>query len=180
MKEQKILVTYATMSGSTQEIAEFIAAELSKQGCAVEVKPCRQVNDVQAYSAVILGIPLYMFHMHGDATRFLRKNQKGLSGMPVALFAGGLYETDTEEDRREVDRQIETDMKKFPWLKPVSLLQVGGRFDPARLRFPYNLIPALKQSPAKDARRWDVIGDWAGGLPASLMIESEKTATVSR
>ena len=41
---------------------------------------------------------------------------------------------------------------------------VGGRFDPAHLRFPWNLIPALKNMPASDLRDWEAIRAWAGSL----------------
>ena len=40
----------------------------------------------------------------------------------------------------------------------------GGKHDPAKLTFPYNLIPALKQMPATDIRELD--GDSALGRSA--------------
>ena len=36
-----------------------------------------------------------------------------------------------------------------------------GKFDPARLRFPYSLIPALKNMPPSDERDWPAIAVWA-------------------
>ena len=170
MKANKVLVTYATMSGSTQEIAEFIAAELNGRGVLAEIRPSRLVNDLTGYSAIVLGAPLYMFRMHRDAVRFLARNRKSLCTLPVAVFSGGLYVSNTEEDQREVRRQLTSELDKFPWLKPVSVLQVGGRFDPSLLRFPYNLIPALKQSPPADLRDWNAIRDWTHSLPDSLAL----------
>ena len=72
------------------------------------------------------------------------------------------------EDALEVRKNLDAELAKFTWLKPVSVQLVGGRFDPTRLRFPYNLIPALKQAPASDARDWEEIRAWAHSLPALL------------
>lgn len=174
MKAKKVLVTYATMSGSTQEIAEFVLSELEQQGCTAEIQPCRIVNHLNAFSAIVLGAPLYMFHLHKDALRFLARNHKALSALPVALFAGGLYVSNTEEDRQEVQQQMTVELAKFPWLTPSSLLLVGGRFDPALLRFPYNLIPALKQSEPSDLRDWNSIREWARSLPPLFTTQTEE------
>ncbi|KPL72041.1 hypothetical protein ADN00_16275 [Ornatilinea apprima] len=180
MKENKILVTYATMSGSSQEIAEFVLTELQQQSYAAEIQPCRMVKNLNAFSAVVLGTPLYMFHLHKDALRFLSRHQKALRAMPVALFAGGLYVSNTEEDRQEVQRQMTAELAKFPWLTPSSLLLVGGRFDPDLLRFPYNLIPALKQSEPSDLRDWNAIRDWAHSLPSLFATQTESPVAHAR
>ncbi len=166
MKAYKVLVTFATSSGSTQEIAEFVGRELAGQGLSVEVKPCRLANNLASFDAVVLGAPLYMFHLHKDALHFLGRNQKQLTGLPVAVFAGGPYGENAAADAPAVRKNLEAELAKFAWFRPVSVQLVGGRFDPARLRFPYNLIPALKQAAPSDTRDWDEIGKWARGLPA--------------
>ena len=60
---------------------------------------------------------------------------------------------------------------KFPWLAPVAAEVFGGKHDPAKLTFPHNLIPALKQMPATDIRDWTAIRAWAIGLTAKLQTE---------
>jgi menaquinone-dependent protoporphyrinogen oxidase len=165
MKENKVLVVYATMSGSTQEIAECVSQELNNLGLIVEVHPCREVTDLKEYSVVILGSPLYMFHLHKDAVHFLKQHQKQLVNLPVAVYAGGPYGPNAAEDALEVRKNLEAELGKFTWLQPISVQLVGGRFDPARLRFPYNLIPALKGAPANDARDWTEIRAWVRSLP---------------
>ena len=166
MKALKVLIAYATMSGSTREIAEFVAAELGKQGLSVTSLPCRAAPDLAEYSAVVLGAPLYMFHLHNDAVTFLKRNRRSLASLPIAVFAGGPYGPNAEADSPGIRKNLDGELEKFAWLKPVSVQLVGGKFDPARLRFPYNLIPALKQAPASDARNWDDIRAWAQNLPA--------------
>jgi menaquinone-dependent protoporphyrinogen oxidase len=167
--ETKILIAYASTHGSTQEVAEKIAATLRANGLAVDLQPLRNVRNLEGYRAVVLGAPLYMFHLHKDALRFLSRHQKALSGgLPVAIFAGGPFGTGDEKEFREVRRQLDQDLAKFPWLQPAAIEVIGGRFDPAKLRFPYYLIPALRQMPPSDLRDWGAIRAWADSLAARL------------
>lgn len=168
MDENKILVAFATMSGSTQEVAECVAAGLSAHGLAVDLRPCRTVSDLKGYGALVIGAPIYMFHLHKDAVRFLHRHQKHLGSLPVAVFAGGAYGPNYKTDSLEVRKNLDAELARLAWFHPASVLLVGGRFDPARLRFPYNLIPALKQAPPDDARDWDEIRAWVGSLPRLL------------
>jgi len=168
MKGKKILLAYATMNGSTQEIAEFVANELTHLGQHVELRPCNEINDLTGFTGIVLGAPIYMFHLHKDAQRFLQRHLKSLADLPLAVFAGGPYGPNAAQDALEVRKNLDNELAKFVWLKPVSVQLVGGRFDPSRLRFPYNLIPALKQAPASDARAWEEIRAWVQSLPALL------------
>jgi menaquinone-dependent protoporphyrinogen oxidase len=165
----QILIAYATMSGSTKEIAEFMAHKLANQGYGVEARACREVRSLDEYSSVVLGASIYMFHLHKDAVHFLQRYQKRLASMPLAVFAGGPYGPNVVEDAKEVRKNLDSELAKFAWLQPVSVLLVGGRFDAALLRFPYNLIPALKTAESRDARDWEEIGAWARELPGLIL-----------
>jgi menaquinone-dependent protoporphyrinogen oxidase len=52
----------------------------------------------------------------------------------------------------------------------------GGKFVPKKLRFPLNLIPALKQMPANDLRDWVAIRAWADGLLPALLQAGQKNS----
>lgn len=169
--ENKVLVAYASTYGSTQEVAEDVAGTLRSQGLAVDLQPARNVWTLEGYRAAVLGAPLYMFHLHKDALRFLSRHQKALSGgLPVAIFAGGPFDSGDEKASQdenvwqEVRKQLDQELAKFPWLRPISIEVIGGKFDPSRLCFPWNLIPALKQMPPSDLRDWGAIRAWAEGL----------------
>ncbi len=54
----KILVTYATCTGSTVGVAEAIGKILSETGTLVDVLPIREVKDLSAYRAVYLDLAL--------------------------------------------------------------------------------------------------------------------------
>jgi menaquinone-dependent protoporphyrinogen oxidase len=165
----KVLLAYASTHGSTKEVAEAVAATLRQHELTVDLQPARNVRKLEGYSAVVLGAPLYMFHLHKDALRFLSQHQKALTNnLPVAIFAGGPIEKGDEKDWQEVRKQLDQQLAKFPWLKPVTVEVIGGRFDPTRLRFPWNLIPALKKMPPSDLRDWEAIQLWASNLAAKL------------
>jgi menaquinone-dependent protoporphyrinogen oxidase len=167
--DNKFLLAYASTHGSTQEVAEVVAEVLRNNGIYVELQPIKTVRSLEDYSVVVLGAPLYMFHLHKDALHFLSKYQQALqNGLPCAIFAGGPIEKADAQELLEVRWQLDQELAKFPWFSPKSIEIVGGKLDPTSLRFPWNLIPALKQHPPVDKRDWAKIRTWANGLPELL------------
>ena len=162
-----ILVGYETKYGSTQEVAEAIAAALREGGLEVDLQPVRAVRDLAGYGAVVLGAPLYMFRWHKDAKSFLSRHRQALMERPVAVFALGPFE-DVPKQWQDVRANLDKELAKFPWFAPVAVEIFGGVFDPARLTFPYNLVPGLKRMPVSDIRDWTAIRAWANSLPAKF------------
>jgi menaquinone-dependent protoporphyrinogen oxidase len=158
-----ILVTFATRYGSTQEVAEAVAATLRERGLAVDIQPMREVRSLEGYRAVVLGAPLYIARWHKDALHFLTRYRDALTQRPVAVFALGPLH-DEEKEYQEVRRELDKELAKFPWLTPRTIAIFGGKIDPQKLTFPHNLVPALKNMPASDARDWDAIRAWASDL----------------
>jgi menaquinone-dependent protoporphyrinogen oxidase len=158
-----VLVAYATRYGSTQEVAEAVAAELRARGLAVDIQPMRKMRTLEGYGAVVLGTAIYMFRLHKDARRFLARHREALTQRPVAIFALGPF-NDEEKEWQGVRAQLDKELAQFPWFTPVAREIFGGKFDPAKLRFPYNLVPYLKRLPASDIRDWKAIRAWAGDL----------------
>lgn len=164
----KILLAYASVHGSTQEIAEQIAETIRNEGLTVDLQEARKVQSLTGYQAIVLGAPIYMFHLHKDALNFISRHKDTLmDGLPIAIFAGGPIEADKDQ-WGDISKQLDQELAKFPWLKPIAVEIVGGRFDPTKLRFPYNLIPALKQMPAADLRDWTAIRSWSNDLVYKL------------
>ena len=161
-----ILLAYATTYGSTKEVAVSMADIFRSTNVAVDLLPARQVSSLKDYFAVILGAPLYMFHWHADARKFLARHQQALSALPVAVFALGPFHNQ-EKELTGAREQLDKALLKFPWLKPAAIQVFVGKFDPARLRFPYNLIGPLKKMPASDERDWQAIQAWANEVAKS-------------
>jgi len=163
----KVLVTFATRYGSTQEVAEAIAAALRGQRLAVDLQPLREVRMIAGYSTVVLGAPLFMFHWHKDALRFLSRYRRALVERPVAVFAlGPVHDPHDEQEWQNSRAQLDKELVKFTWFKPVALELFGGKYDPAALRFPYSAL-AVKE-PASDIRDWNAIRAWAATLAPKL------------
>jgi menaquinone-dependent protoporphyrinogen oxidase len=162
-----ILVGYATRYGSTQEVAGAIAEKLNECGLETDVQPMRKVRRLAGYSAVVLGAPLFMFHWHRDALRFLSRYQAALTKLPVAVFAlGPTHEPHDEKEWRDSRTQLDKQLAGFPWFKPVASEVFGGRYDPTVLRFPINLLAG--KVPASDLRDWKAIRAWAADLKPLL------------
>ena len=162
-----VLVAYASRHGSTQEVAEAVAATLRDCGLAVNVQPVGEVRSLDGYSAVVLGAPLYMYRWHKDARRFLSRHRKALTERPVAVFAlGPVHDPHDEEEWQDSWSQLKKELAKYPWFRLVALEMFGGKFDPALLRFPINLMAG--KEPATDIRDWAAIRAWASDLPALL------------
>jgi len=162
-----VLVGYATRYGSTQEVAEVIAATLRECGLPVDIRLLREVRTLAGYSAVVLGAPLFMFRWHKDALGFLSQHRKALSERPVAVFVlGPTHDPYDEEEWRDSRAQLDKELAKFPWLTPIALEMFGGKYNPAKLRFPIKLL--VGKEPASDLRDWTAIRAWAESLRPRL------------
>jgi menaquinone-dependent protoporphyrinogen oxidase len=197
----KILVTYATMAGSTAEVASAVGEEIKIKGKQVDILPLDKVTDPAQYEAVVLGAPMIM-GWHPSALKFLKKNRKELKGIPVAIFALAMSLTSAGEakvnsvpvimDKNLAKPPLDPDRPSFreryasvshytaPILKacgaaqPVSIAFFGGRLDYQRLKLPAMLFVMLvvKAQPG-DRRNWTEIRSWAAGLP--ILFESSNT-----
>jgi menaquinone-dependent protoporphyrinogen oxidase len=162
-----ILVGYATRYGSTQEVAEAVAATLRECGLEVDIKLLREVRTLAGYSAAVLGASLYMYRWHKDARRFLSRHRQALTERPVAVFAlGPTHDPYDEQEWQDSRAQLDKDLAKFPWFTPVALEMFGGKYDPDKLPFPINLLAG--QEPASDLRDWEAIRAWASNLATKL------------
>lgn len=163
---KNLLLAWATRYGSTEEVAHAIADDLLKQGFTVNAQPMAEVKSLERYEAVVLGFALYMSRIHKDARRFFAAYREPLMRVPVAVFCLGPFHAD-EKEFQESRRQLDRQMKHFPWLAPIAVEIIGGRFDPQQLGL-LRYVPAMRSVPASDARNWEAIHNWAYHLPAAL------------
>jgi menaquinone-dependent protoporphyrinogen oxidase len=175
--ETRALVAYASKYGSTQQVAEAVAATLRESGLAVDVQHMRKVRSLEEYAVIVLGAPFYLGAWHKDAQEFLSRHSDAIverspAGIRVAVFALGPLSAD-EQGWRAARAALDTELAKHPWLRPVATELFGGKFDPGKLRFPDTMIVALPASPlhgipAGDMRDWTAIRAWAAHLAAEL------------
>ncbi len=160
---KSILLAYATRFGSTQEVGVTIAAALREGGLEVDLQPMQDVKSLDCYDVVMLGAAIYNAKWHVEAHRFLSQYQETLSQRPVAIFALGPLSS-SEAAKRNSRRQLDGELAKYPWLKPVAVEIFAGKYDPSK--------PGMgffdRFLPARDLRNWDAIRAWANVLSAQL------------
>jgi len=162
--DRVVLVAYASKHGSTRELAERVCETIQATGLRAHVRPAQGVEDLDAYSAVILGGALYMGRLHRHAHRFLRRYEAALAERPFAVFGSG--PTDEEPAHwAQAREQLHAALARYD-LDPVAVEVFGGRLDPSELHFPLNRMPA------GDVRDWPAIIVWARSLPDLLGLQS--------
>jgi menaquinone-dependent protoporphyrinogen oxidase len=163
MNTSSVLLAYATRFGSTQDVAESVAASLREAGLEVDLQLMRQVESLDQYEAVVLGAAIYNTKWHADAHQFLSQHQAALSQRPVVIFTLGPLST-SDAAMRNSRRQLDKELAKYRWLKPVAVEVFAGKYDPRS--------PGLgffeRRVPASDHRNWDAIRAWANTLPAQI------------
>lgn len=163
---KRILVTYASVTGSTPEIAQELGNELRKAGYIVEVVDMRTVTSLENYTAIVIGVPVYTGPLGlGEIGNFTKKRFSGqLAKIPVALFAVGLVYAGIKPDTEYIMTNLKAALAP---LTPVSLVLFTGTLDPNKLSL-YMHFANIRQIPSGDFQDWDTIRAWARELPALL------------
>jgi menaquinone-dependent protoporphyrinogen oxidase len=83
----KILVCYASRTGSTGGVAEAIGKTLAESGAQVEVRSMKDVQDLTPYRAVVAGSAIRGGKwLPEEAMQFMRTHQATLARKPFAAF----------------------------------------------------------------------------------------------
>ncbi len=168
---RKFLVAYASVSGSTGEVAGAIGQVLAKEGVTVHVRHVSAVTGIRFYSAVVLGSSIRAGRWLPEAIQFLETRQETLSRIPVAYFTTCLtMVNDTEESRRIVLAYMEPVFQKAPQVKPIGLGLFAGALDPDR-----QLIMPSNLTPQGDYRDWEAIRTWAEEIRPVLLAGIART-----
>lgn len=190
-----VLVTYATKSGSTAEVAEAVAKTVRAGGAEVTVLPMREVTALDAYDAVIVGAPM-IFGWHNDAVAFVTQHQAALSQKPVAYFLMCYDLTRTTgtvegvpltidpdlgqppqspgklsmpERLKSPEHYLEKPLTQAPNVKPVSAAFFRGTIDYGTLGLlPTLFLRLVFRAKAGDFRNWDAINAWAAEVGGTL------------
>lgn len=159
--QKKVLVAYATNSGSTSEVADAVAGELRNSGMVADVCRLTLVPSVEPYSAVVVAAPMIL-GWHGEAVRFIKKHQQALRKVPVAYLFTAMSLTRPRENRLNgipvvvdpnlahdpknpsrpslrdwyatVGRYLGPALRAAPTVKPVSVGFFAGKLDFGRLK----------------------------------------------
>jgi menaquinone-dependent protoporphyrinogen oxidase len=198
----KILVTYATMAGSTAEVAQVVGEEITKRGLQVDVLPLSEIKDLEPYSGVVVGGPMIM-GWHRASLRFLKVHRDAFQRIPLAVFVMAMSLTQTgetsvggvpvyvdeklpkpaakegslsfKERYARLSNYLQPVLRATRPVKPVSIGVFGGRMEYGRLKWWAVLFAMLIiQAVAGDRRNWTAIRAWAAGLPVAFHPEATK------
>jgi menaquinone-dependent protoporphyrinogen oxidase len=199
-----MLVAYATMAGSTVEVAQVVAEELASDNVQVDVLPFSEVRGLAAYDGVVVGAPMIM-GWHRAALRFLRNNRRVFQRIPLAVFVMCMSLTETSETTvggvpvyvdetlpkppetaghlsfreryAQLTNYVRPILRASGPVKPVSVAVFGGRMDYGRLKW-WAVLFAMQviRAPAGDRRNWTAIRSWAAQLPVALQLEAPTAA----
>ena len=168
--EDGILVAYATQAGSTGEVAEAVGEALREDNTPVDVRRAKEVSDVSAYRAVVLGTGIRAGRVYREAVGFLQRHQDALSKVPVAYFVVCMtMQDDTEENRRVVEAYLDPVREKVPQVRPVDVGLFGGVMNFKVLPLLLRLLVKVMKSPEGDFRDWEAVREWATSLRPALL-----------
>jgi menaquinone-dependent protoporphyrinogen oxidase len=166
---RKVLVAYASRTGSTGGVAEAVGRMLCDAGFDADVRLVKHAADISPYGAVVLGSAVNRASWLSEAIEFAEKNREALGRVPVAYFLTcvTLY-YDTEEARKVARSYMGPVLKAVPEVRPVDCGYFGGVLDYSKLNLVVQMVMKSKMQakgiPEGDFRRWDAIAAWAKGL----------------
>jgi menaquinone-dependent protoporphyrinogen oxidase len=164
----RLLVTYASRTGSTAEIAEAIGKSLSQNDMNVDVLPMQDVKDLAPYSAVIVGSAIRQAKWLPEGMKFIQDHRAELARKRVATFTVCItLAMSNSTQYRQAVREWIAPVRIH--VKPISEGLFAGRLDFAKLPFSldtlkFRLVVALGIFPKDDRRDWKAIHDWAESL----------------
>jgi menaquinone-dependent protoporphyrinogen oxidase len=165
---QKILVTYASRTGSTAGVAEAIGKTMVENGAKVDVLPMVEITDIKPYLAVVAGSAIQNKQWLPEAMQFMHKHQSELTQKPFAMFSVcmTLAMRHGERYRPQVS----------DWLAPVRMLVqpvseglFAGVLDIRKIpslsdRLKFRLSVLFGVWSEGDHRDWNAIKAWADDL----------------
>ena len=170
---KKILVTYASRTGSTAQIAEAICKTLTQVGEETELVPMQDVNGLSLYHAVIVGSPIRKSRWLPEAMQFLQTHRAELAHKRVATFTVCITMAMSNEARyQQAVRKWITPVRAQ--VRPVSEGLFVGRLDFGKLPWTldtllFRVTVALGILPKGEHRDWNAVHIWAQSLRPLLL-----------
>lgn len=172
----RILVTYASRTGSTTGVAEAIGSTLAEGGAQVDVRPMQEVDDISPYQAVVAGSAIQGGAWLPEAMQFMQTHRAALAQKPFAAFLVCMTLSMPKADKyRQGVAEWMAPVRAL--VQPVSEGLFAGIVDSKAMmaqapnwigRLAFRLTVALGFVKPGDHRDWDAIRAWATDLRPRL------------
>jgi len=161
----RILVTYATRAGSTQEVANYIGKVLHEAGAEVDIRSIQDISDIRQYNGAIIGSAIRVGKPLPEAVKFVKQFKATLDNIPTAYF---VVCATLSEDTLENRKIVETYLNPLCAIhQPLRTGFFAGKVDRTKLEQPMRFFLRFAKEPPMsggDWRNWDAIEDWAESL----------------
>jgi menaquinone-dependent protoporphyrinogen oxidase len=170
---KKVLVAYASMHGSTGEVAQAIGQVLSNAGASVDIRLVRSVKDLRPYQAVVIGGAVRSDRWLQEAKEFVAGNRAFLSIVPTAYFVTCLtLVRPTEENQKKAQSFLDPVRTEVPEVRPFSTGLFAGVLDLNRYSAAIAAVMRYKMwvggIEEGDYRNWQAIHAWADQLRSAI------------
>jgi menaquinone-dependent protoporphyrinogen oxidase len=172
MRNNKILVTYASCTGWTVGVAEAIGKSLAENCAQVDVLPMQAVKDLSPYSAVVAGSAIQNKQWLPEATQFVQAHRVELRRMQCAIFLvcmtlamrnGETYRPFVAEFMAPV-RGLVAPISEGCFAGGLDIRRVSSAAN--RLKFRVSVLLGVWKE--GDHRDWNAIRAWAKNLQPKL------------
>jgi menaquinone-dependent protoporphyrinogen oxidase len=169
---KKILVTYASRTGTTAGVADAIGKTLSENGTDVDVLPMKDVKNLEQYDTVIAGSAIRAAKWLPEAMEFLESNRESISKKPFAAFqvCMTMAMPNAEKYRQGVSEWM-SPVRKIA--RPVKEGIFAGKLDISQLeslggKIKFRISVWTGVWKEGDHRNWNEIRSWAEELKSYL------------
>jgi len=174
------VVVYSSWTGSTKEIAEFIAKIFLDHTIPTDVVSAEEHTNIEKYDLIIAGTSIHASRTVSSFRKFLKLHLYQLSQKKVAYFVScANMMNDTDKSRNETLGWFNKAITPFETIQPLSIGLFGGAtvtsgeiFQKLNI-FARRIILAMEKNMLSeygktDFRDWEKIRLWATELIASL------------
>lgn len=164
-----VLVVYATKSGSTADLADWIADGVRTTGHAVRVEAATDAPGPEGYDAVFVGSGIRAGNWHSAAVQWLTEHAEVLKRQPLVTFTGSLAAADPAEKTKAEVAGYTTKVVEPLGLSPVAHGSLVGAYEPKKMSFAERLIMRIaRKHAAADDRDPAAVRTWAGDVMRSI------------
>jgi menaquinone-dependent protoporphyrinogen oxidase len=174
---KKVLIAYATVHGSTAEIAEFMGQMFGENHFDVTVANVETLESVAGYDAYILGSAIHAGMWLTPMSRFLDRFENELAKQPLYFFITCIRILEPDGYQHALENYVHRDTLEKIGARDIAIFAGKLRLDAIDLRDRWTLSLRYDGSQAPgmlndDYRDWNAIRNWT----ARVRSELEKSA----